>query len=208
MYCTQCGAQAVSEAKFCAKCGEALGTSSVITEPELPLSLASMQNSSPATDDAKCGPTGVGGWLKLLVVGMLVLGPLMGAGRIENDFMMAEHQNPNITSLNEWKTFKNATWWTFYIVAAMSFYGGWGLARGRDVSVVNRAKAILWLTGPVASINLAIIIPFIIFGKTEAGNPQFIGGFFASVVGAIIWTVYLSKSKRVRNTYCNSKHFM
>jgi hypothetical protein len=48
---------------------------------------------------------------------------------------------------------------------------GWGLARGRDWLVVSRAKAILWLTGPVASIVLAIIIPVMIFGKTEAGDP-------------------------------------
>ncbi len=108
---------------------------------------------------------------------------------------------PNLASLAEWNAFRTTTWCTFAIFAAISIYGGWGLVSSRDWSVVNRAKVILWLAGPVASIVLAILIPLLMFGEAEASDPQFVGAFLSSVIGASIWTAYLSKSKRVRNTY-------
>ncbi len=148
-------------------------------------------------------PYGVRGWLALLVIGMMILGPLMGAGRINSDIMMAEHQYPEITSLSQWKTYKTVTWWGYLIVVAISFYGGFGLVRGREWSVVTRAKQILWITGPVASIVMAVLIPLFAFGKMDVG-PEFIGVFIGSLISAGIWTAYLSKSKRVRNTYGSS----
>ena len=148
-------------------------------------------------------PYGVRGWLALLVIGMMILGPLMGAGRINSDILMVEHQYPHITSLPQWTTYKSTTWWAFLIVVAISFYGGLGLVRGRVWSVVTRAKQILWITGPLALIVMAVIIPLSVFGKTEAVSPEFIGAFIASLISAGIWTAYLSKSKRVRNTYGN-----
>lgn len=156
-------------------------------------------------------PYGVRGWLALLVVGMMFLGPLMGAVSINLDIMKAEYQSPQITSLAEWISFKRVTWWAFLAVVAISFYGGLGLARGRDWSVVNRAIQILWITGPLASILIGVIIPFFVFGKA-AGSiipagvwtaylAEFTGTFIASLIPAGVWTAYLSKSKRVRNTY-------
>lgn len=201
MFCTQCGTQAVHEAKFCASCGTALPISAHPSQQEKSTQKQSAATTKQIKQKVKSGPFGVGGWLLLLVIGMLALGPLLGAGRINADFMMAERQYPNLGSLAEWYAFKRATWWAFAVVAAISIYGGWGLVSSRDWSVVNRAKVILWLTGPIASIVLAIFIPLAVFGKTEAGDPQFIGAFIASVIAASIWTAYLSKSKRVRNTY-------
>jgi hypothetical protein len=151
--------------------------------------------------ESKPGPSGVGGWLLLLVVGMMVLGPLLGAGRINADILMAELQYPDIKSLEQWKTYKAVTWWIFFVLASISFYGGWGLARGNDKAVVSRAKAILWITGPGASLVLEVVVPIMVFGESHAGDAQFVGAFIASVIAAAIWTTYLAKSKRVRNTY-------
>jgi hypothetical protein len=150
--------------------------------------------------ESKPGPSGVGGWLLLLIVGMMVLGPLLGAGRINADIMMAEHQYPDITSLQQWKTYKTVTWWIFFAVVSISFYGGLGLARGNDGAAVSRAKAILWITGPGASLVLRFLVPIMVFGESNAGD-QFMGAFIASIIAAAIWTTYLAKSKRVRNTY-------
>ena len=80
------------------------------------------------------------------------------------------------------------------------------MAKGRDWLVVRRAKAILWIAGPGFLIVQGIIIPIMIFGKTVADDPKFIGGFLASIIATSIWTAYLSKSKRVRNTYGGSKN--
>jgi uncharacterized membrane protein YqaE (UPF0057 family) len=59
------------------------------------------------------------------------------------------------------------------------------------------------LTGPLASIVLAIIIPYMVFGNTKGFGADTLGGIIASALAASIWTAYLSKSKRVRNTYSN-----
>ena len=157
---------------------------------------------APATAGAP-GPIGVGGWLLLLVAGLMIFGPLVGAGRLNADFMSSESQYPNLVTLDKWRTFKSVTWLTYLCFAALSFYAGWGLARGHDVSVVRRAKTILWLIGPTASIIMGMFIPLLVFGKPVL-DPHFIGGLMGSALGAAIWTAYLSRSKRVRATYTSS----
>jgi hypothetical protein len=157
-------------------------------------------NVAPDSNENTQGPRGVRGWLLLLVAAMMVLGPLHGIGRIHQDISMAESQYPGLTSLEEWAALKSATWLTFFCVAALSFYGGWGLASGNNWSVVKRAKAILWITGPVASIVMGVLIPLMTFG-VDAVDPRFIPLLIAAMAGPAIWTAYLSRSKRVRNTY-------
>lgn len=150
------------------------------------------------------GVAGVGGWLLLLILGLMFLGPIVGAGRINSDFMSAESQYPNLKQVAAWGLYKSATWWTYLAVCGLSFYAGLGLAKGRDPSVVQRAKILLWVIGPGASLFIGFILPAIVFGRAES-DPNavgaFIGAFIASVLGAAIWTAYLSKSKRVRATY-------
>ena len=144
--------------------------------------------------------SGVGGWLLLLVLGLMFLGPLMGAGRINAGFMSVEDQYPNLKSVTEWGTYKSATWWTFLFVCCLSFYAGLGLVKDRSMLVVKRAKIILWVIGPLASLILGVFLPVLIFGKYEP-DPQFVGDMIASIIGAAIWTAYLSKSKWVKATY-------
>jgi hypothetical protein len=117
------------------------------------------------------------------------------------DFLMAEHQYPGIKSVGEWQTYKIVSWWAFLIFAAISFYGGWGLIRGNDWSAVIRAKTVLWVTGPGASLVLGGMFQIVFFRETSAIDAQFIGAFLVSCIAAAIWTTYLAKSKRVRNTY-------
>jgi hypothetical protein len=155
---------------------------------------------TPPAETSSDGPAGVGGWLLLLVVSLMFLGPLMGIGQINADFRSAESINPNLEALDAWSTFKFASWSTFLVVSCLSFYAGFGLAKGRDISVVNRAKVLLWVIGPVASLVIGSVIPRIVFGKVE-WDPGFFKSFLFSVVAAAIWTAYLSKSKRVRATY-------
>lgn len=144
--------------------------------------------------------SGVGGWLLLLILGLMFLGPLMGAGRINSDFMSVEDQYPNIKTVATWATYKSATWLTFLLVCILSFYAGIGLLKGRNILVVKRAKIILWIIGPIASVVMGLLVPLFVVGKSEP-DPQFIGNLIASIVAAAIWTAYLSKSKRVMTTY-------
>jgi hypothetical protein len=77
--------------------------------------LNTVSNSS----DPNRGPTGIGGWLMLLVVGMMVLGPLINGGCIGSEIMEIESRYPRITFLGKWGAFKSATWWTFLAFTAL-----------------------------------------------------------------------------------------
>lgn len=149
----------------------------------------------------QAGPSGVGGWLMLLIIGMMLVGPLMGAGNIGNEFMTVEREYPGIKTLAQWNTYKSVTWGVFLAFAALGFYGGLGLARGKDWSVVRRAKIIWWTCNPILIILMGLIIPRVVFGEDFVDPIKLIGGLIASLIAAGIWTAYLSKSKRVRNTY-------
>jgi len=146
------------------------------------------------------GLAGVEGWLLLLVIGLTVIGPLLGAGRLNVELIAAEAQFPRLKTLETWGALKSATWWAYLVFAALSFYAGIGLARGRTISVVTRAKVLIWVIGPFASVVLAVLIPLAVVGKANL-DAQLIGSLLVSVVVAVLWTAYLSKSKRVRATY-------
>ena len=72
------------------------------------------------------GLHGVGGWLALLVAGMLVLGPLLAIGRTYGEFASAERMYPGLTQLAEWSSFKTVGWVSLLIFCAISIYGGLG----------------------------------------------------------------------------------
>jgi hypothetical protein len=156
---------------------------------------------SAAKSDNVQGPIGVGGWLLLLIVGMTILGPLLGAARINAEIWMAEEKFPTLLSVDEWITYKTANWWTFFVFAAISFWGGLGLAQRKDWSVVTRAKVVLWISGPVAVLILNAALPAIIFGELDADGESIIGALVGTVIAAATWTAYLSQSVRVKNTY-------
>lgn len=162
--------------------------------------IKSAANKYPPAAPEQSTVAGVGGWLLLLILSLMFLGPLIGAGHINSDFMSVEDKYPNLKTVAEWGLYKSATWWTFLLVGCLSFYAGLGLVKRRDHLVVKRAKIILWAIGPVASVVLGVFIPILIFGKAEP-DPQFVVSMIASIIATAIWTAYLSKSKRVKATY-------
>src|SRR5262249_20547920 len=70
----------------------------------------------------------LGGFLLLLAAGQFFLGPLLGASQLYMSIVGAEQQQPKLLALPIWATYKQATWWTYAVIAAVSCYGGWGLA--------------------------------------------------------------------------------
>lgn len=145
-------------------------------------------------------PYGVGGWLGFLVIGMMFLFPLISAIRINEAFIDAEFKHPNLITAAEWATYKSANWWTFLVSAGLYFYGGLGLADGIEWQAVTRAKYILWICGPITSITINWIIPSVFFSM-DVPFGIVLTGLFPPLFWTLIWTVYLSKSERVRNTY-------
>jgi Protein of unknown function (DUF2569) len=138
--------------------------------------------------------------LLFLVLGLMFLGPLLGAGRLNSGFLDAEGQYAVLKTMTKWSTYKTATWLVFFLQCCGSFYAGYGLLKRRDQSVVKRAIVLMWLCGPAANLFVGGALPLLVFGNS-AFSPEFIGAFIASLVTTGIWTMYLKKSKRVMRTY-------
>lgn len=90
-------------------------------------------------------------------------------------------------------------------MAALSFYGGWGLATGKEWSVVRRARFMLWLTGPIGVLIVGVIPWLTTIGIWKALlDVELMGAVVASSLAVAVWTMYLSKSKRVSATYAKA----
>lgn len=127
-------------------------------------------------------PVGVGGWLFVLVCVMLVAIPL-------NSFVVIQEILEKLYSNNGGAY--NGAWFTIAILfftEMVSIVGGWGLAKGNTPNVVTRAKIALWVQAIVG----ALILPIGMDGGIA---------LFRSLIVATVWTLYLSKSKRVKATY-------
>ncbi|NWG29954.1 MAG: DUF2569 domain-containing protein [Rhodocyclaceae bacterium] len=157
-------------------------------------------NKYPPASPEQSAISGIGGWLLLLVTGFVFLGPAAGGVHIFIFFMSNEYRYPILTSVTEWGTYKFATWGIFLLACCLSFYAGLGLIIECSKAAIKRAKIIIWVNGPLANIILGALLPVLIFGRPEL-DPQFVGSMIASIIGAAIWTAYLSKSKRVKATY-------
>ncbi len=201
MFCTQCGADTAATHRFCAKCGNALELPTSGPVPESARKTAVIPSITP--DKKIC--RGVGGWLLLLIAGMTCLGPLFGAGRIYADLNAMELTHPTLPTLDDWRNFRELSWWTFSIFSTISIFGGLGLALGHTQLVVQRAKISLWLAGPGLAIMLGIVVPIIAFGsESQVGLKTvgpLIGPLIGTTLGSYAWAAYLSKSKRVHATY-------
>lgn len=147
------------------------------------------------------GPHGVGGWLALLVAGMVVLGPLLGIGRTYGEFAAAERQYPALAQVAEWSSFKTVEWIALLIFCAISIYGGLGLATKRTPDAVFKAKLVLWFNYPISVVVTAMIIPATMFPDSGKEAAMAIPSLVASLIAVAIWAAYLNRSKRVKNTY-------
>jgi len=151
------------------------------------------------------GPSGIGGWLLLLIVLLTVVGPIFGWMKMGGEFLIAEDAQPWLEYSTEWKRYKNASWLVFTISASVSVLAGLGLALERRTAAVTRAIVAMWVIGPGGNLLLALALPLLIFRSLdffdESAGFRIFGILVASVIIAAAWTVYLTQSKRVANTY-------
>lgn len=150
---------------------------------------------------------GVGGWLALLVAGMVVIGPLTSISRTYANFAAAEHEYPALTQVAEWTTYKTFEWIAILVFCIISIYGGLGLATKRTPEVVSNAKLVLWFNYPIFVIVSGMIIPAMMISGSGHDVAMAIPEVIASLIGVWIWTAYLNRSKRVRNTYGFADHY-
>lgn len=145
-------------------------------------------------------PQGVAGWLAVLIAGMLVIGPLSNIASMAAELRMIEMQFPVLQESAEWVSFNRAEWIAILMSSAISIYGGFGLLKKRTPDAVATAKMVLWLNYPISVVIVGIAIPATTM-SVAAVDKGVVFLLFASLVAASVWTAYLSRSKRVRNTY-------
>jgi hypothetical protein len=140
---------------------------------------------------------GIGGWLALLIAWMVVFRPVAGVYMLT---MLQAHSlaDPIALESNGWLVDTSTFWLIFLIVAALSIYGGLRLWRDRSPAAVRTAIIILWIYSPIAAVDLLIARAFLEGGVPWPNAALTVG---MNLAIAAVWTVYLKRSQRVRNTY-------
>jgi hypothetical protein len=144
---------------------------------------------------------GIGGWLTFLVVGLCLLHPLFGAYQGVQNFTAAESNPTSFASLAAWASYKQAAWALFAVVSALRILAGASLLLSRQRSAVLFTVAVMWLC-PLLSAAGDCLLLFRYFGQAlsttaaESMRQLLVAWFWAAV-----WSGYLFKSVRVRNTY-------
>ncbi|AZY49657.1 DUF2569 domain-containing protein [Bordetella avium] len=148
------------------------------------------------------GPKGVGGWLLLFIIVLMLFSPLRNIASTAIELNEAEKQYPELLSIAKWSTYKITMWCIVLTSVALNLFAGQRLRKHHAPDSVTLAIKALWFSGPFCQILVALAGIFIL----EVSIPTYLdtgamGPFLSSILGAILWTAYLKKSRRVRNTY-------
>lgn len=144
---------------------------------------------------------GVGGWLAFLVIGLMFLGPLISLGITASDLARMERDYPNLMGNSDWKTLKILTWGGMVTQVAFTFTAGFRLSNSFNPASVRFAIFTLWFVAvglPVAQFYAVTSFTRLDGDDIRSDLARWIG---QSLLWAIIWTAYLVRSKRVKNTY-------
>lgn len=144
--------------------------------------------------------SGVGGWLKFIIISMMYIGPFLTLS-IVADIYDAQQLSPDLVNMDSWGYYKYAIHITILTYSLLSIYGGWSLKNNRSKLAVKKAIIILWILGPLYRLTIELILPLVIFGNLSASESTIIAHALGSCIIPLIATLYLLKSIRVQNTY-------
>ena len=146
-------------------------------------------------------PKGVGGWLTFLIIVLSVLNPLANIGMLAAELRRVEQETPYLLEIPVFIHYKWFSWALVLACSAIGIAAGYTLWKKHVWKSVRLAMIAIWVMGPLATVLVALYI-YMSFGSmaAEAGG-EIIGSLIRSLLFAGIWTAYLLRSKRVRNTY-------
>lgn len=144
---------------------------------------------------------GVGGWLLILILMLAFYTPVTGGWSLYKEFILAPLKMPLLESNPLWVQYRTIIWIIFGILCLLCFATGYALWKIHKPMTVQLAIGVIWLTGPfVPVISAAVASAIFNMDFSQAVKP-FLIGIFSTAVQSAIWTGYLMKSVRVRNTY-------
>jgi hypothetical protein len=139
-----------------------------------------------------------GGWLYVLVW-LLIVVPILTFGLAYNDFLRS---GSPASAHPEWQSMRIGVWALMLGRAYLFFMSAWKLTHTFDQRSVNFTLIALWVGGPLISFLYSSLLmsALDIDSDTHARNAV-IFQTTGSAIWAVIWSIYLSKSKRVNACY-------
>lgn len=146
-------------------------------------------------------PKGVGGWLLLLIVMLAVYTPVMGFRNLYYDFIVSARALPALEANQAWVQYRMVVWVIFAIMCFFCLAAGYALWRIKRPMTVQLAIGVIWLVGPIVPLIHAAAASAIFHLDFAQTIKPFYVLIAASAIQCAIWTGYLLRSSRVKNTY-------
>jgi Protein of unknown function (DUF2569) len=142
---------------------------------------------------------GVEGWLYFFGISLFALGPLLTVVMTAAEFSNLKVLYPDAVGSSQWNSAVAAGWIATGIYCAISMFAGWRIFKRLVPSTIPIVIACIWFMGPGLGVIGLMVAQDISGGANTAADAG--AAFGRPLVYCIIWTIYLLRSKRVKNTY-------
>lgn len=146
---------------------------------------------------------GVAGWLRFFVIILAVISPIRAVVQTATILQIDPAIEDQLGT--KWTIYEGFTWSLTAATVAATFYFAYRL-----IWVQNRSTVRLVIRGLWAVTIGALALDFIVASALWPENitqidAEYVKGVFQSLVFATIWSLYLTKSQRVANTYVDDE---
>jgi hypothetical protein len=124
-------------------------------------------------------PRGVSGWLLLLILWLMLLGPLRSFWVNLGGLMTSEVDQPALAANADWLIYKRWTWIVWLVSAGIAIAAGYRLWKHHRKTSVDLAVIALWTAGPGALLGY-LTVGWLVYGRLTTANPT------ALVLGATV----------------------
>lgn len=128
---------------------------------------------------------------------MVILRPVAGVILL-NQLRAASLEDPAILEHSNWLVSTSTFWIIFLMIASLSVYAGLRLWQDRTPGSVKMAIATLWIYSSLAAVDIMIAKTL---QQGQVSWPEVAQTIATNLAVAAVWTAYLLRSRRVRNTY-------
>jgi hypothetical protein len=140
--------------------------------------------------------SGIGGWLQFLIIALAALGPLLAIVTTFGELGDTEQLHPELIGNDIWIKAKTIAWLTIAASCGLSIAAGYLLQTRRQRSTIPLAIVLMWLAWPIVS-----TVGFVMLSNIVGGDASAAGQLGQPFVFCTIWTIYLLRSTRAKNTY-------
>ena len=144
---------------------------------------------------------GVGGWLAFFIFSTMVLSLVLGSGQLYGQFADVLDKHPRLAYNERFNSMKSAYWYAFWFFYAIKFVSGYRLWKIHTWSSVTFAIKAMWFCIVGAAITNIAIADAYVDSLPSEDIASWLGQVTVSAFFGLLWTVYLLRSVRVRNTY-------